>query len=297
MSAAGDSRTAILHALTEQVRGVERSQTRWDGSPDPSGRVARPVLQPGCLSSASAALDAILPEQGFRRGTLVQWLADRPGCGAATLAIVAAREACRLGGALAAVELAVAQELCGTGKRSLPVPKRELAPNHWQTALASGTRAVGFYPPAAAALGVDLERLILLRPSNEADHDWAVHQALCCPAVAAVLCWPADKLDGRMFRRWQLAAEQGGGLGLLVQSSSASGWPSWADVQLRVRALPTVAEAEAPRQIIVELLRCRGGPAGKSVSLEIDEETGVIHAPNARNLVSPLADPAARRGA
>ena len=281
MSAAGDSRAAILHALTEQVRRVE--QVRWDGSGDPSGRIGRSVP----LSSASAALDAILPEQGFRRGTLVQWLADGPGCGAATLAVVAAREASRAGGALAVIE-------CGTGKRSLPVPKREPAPGHWQTALASGTR---FYPPAAAALGVDLERLILLRPSNEADHDWAVHQALGCPAVAAVLCWPADKLDGRMFRRWQLAAEQGGGLGLLVQSSSASGWPSWADVQLRVRALPTAAEAEAPRRIIVELLRCRGGPAGKSVSLEIDEETGVIHAPNARNLVSPLADSAARRGA
>jgi hypothetical protein len=100
-----------------------------------------------------------------------------------------------------------------------------------------------------------------------------------------------------MFRRWQLAAEQGRGLGLLVQSSAAGGWPSWADVQLRVRALPTAADVLAPRRLDVELLRCRGGPAGKSVSLEIDEETGMIHAPNTRHLVSPLADPAARRGA
>jgi len=252
--AAGDSRSAILRTLAEQVRQLEQAR-----SPGPR--------RLGSLPSPSPTLDAILPEQGFRRGTLVQWLADGPGCGAATLAVVAAREACRAGGALAVIELA------------------------------SGPPATNFYPPAAAALGIDLERLILLRPANEADHDWAVHQALGCPAVAALLCWPDDKLDGRMFRRWQLAAETGGGLGLLVQSNNVVGQPSWADVQLRVRPLPTAAGVEAPRGLAVELLRCRGGRAGGSVQLEIDEATGVIHAANARDLAASLADSTALRGA
>ena len=95
--------------------------------------------------------------------------------------------------ALAVIELAAAQELCGTGKRSLPVPKHELASNHWQTSLASGTR---FYPPAAAALGIDLERLILLRPANEADHDWAVHQGALLPGGGGRVV-----LAGRQARR------------------------------------------------------------------------------------------------
>jgi hypothetical protein len=180
-----------------------------------------------------------------------------------------------------------------------------------------------FYPPAAAALGVAIERMIVVRPANPADFQWAVHQALGCPGVAAVVCWPENlngelngklsgNLDGRMFRRWQLAAEKGTSLGLLVRPGNVAGNPSWAEVQLRVCSLPTAAEVSAPRRLRVEVLRCRGGRAGGSVQLEIDPETGLnseigldyptgliaergpIHATNTLTLASTMADSAAR---
>ena len=42
------------------------------------------------VSSGSAAIDNLLPEKGFRRGTLVEWLSEGEGTGACTLALLAA---------------------------------------------------------------------------------------------------------------------------------------------------------------------------------------------------------------
>jgi protein ImuA len=144
--------------------------------------------------ATQSILDPALPSKSFRRGTLVELY----GQGTA-LATIIARESLREGGSLVVVDA-----------------------------------ANRFYPPAAAALGIDLERMIVLR----GEPDWLVNQALSCPAIDAVLCWP-QKLDGKMFRRWQLAAERGGGVGLLVRPASARGSPSWADVQIVVEQATT----------------------------------------------------------
>ena len=130
----------------------------------------------------------------------------------------------------------------------------------------------GFYPPAAAALGIELDNLVVVHPTRPADYDWAWSQSLHCSAVAAVVGWP-EKLDSREFRRWQLAAETSGSLGLLVRSSRAAGEPHWADVRLLVQSLSTAAE----RRMKVELLRCRGRQASRSVELELDDETHTLH--------------------
>ena len=207
------------------------------------------------LSSGSGALDSLLPAGGFQRGTLVEWLGDA-GSGATTLALLTAREACRQGGALVVMD-----------------PQRR------------------FYPPAAAGLGMDLNNLVIVCPQDAKDASWAMHQALSCPAVAAVLCWP-EKLDSRTFRRWQLAAETGGSLGLLVQPSSAAGRPAWSDVQLRMQALPGDDEGRnGRRRWRVELLRCRGGAGGRSIDVELDDETNTLH------LASQLAPATSARSA
>ena len=93
-----------------------------------------------------------------------------------------------------------------------------------------------FYPPAAAAWGIDLERLIVVHPQNARDELWAAVQALRSPVVAAM--WASiDRLDSRAFRRLQLAAEAGRTLGVLVRPAAARGQPSWADVRLEVGPL------------------------------------------------------------
>jgi hypothetical protein len=74
--------------------------------------------------------------------------------------------------------------------------------------------------------------LIVVQPREP---DWFVTQALACPGVDAVLCWPRD-VSPTMFRRWQLAAERGGSVGLLMRPSTARAAPSWADVRIAVES-------------------------------------------------------------
>jgi hypothetical protein len=191
------------------------------------------------VSSGWPALDALLPGQGFLRGSLVEWLSEGPGSGAGSLALRVAQQASR--------------------------PVRQ--PASQQTApIVVLDRSGWFYPPAAAAWGIDLQRLILLRPRDEAAALWALDQALRCPAVAAVWTW-LPRLEGRWFRRFQLAVEHSGCLGLLLRPAQVRGQPSWAEVQLGVR--PQLSRSG--RRWYVELLRCRGTGRLGQVELQLDE--------------------------
>lgn len=198
--------------------------------------------QSECLSSGCEGLDGLLPDRGFRYGTLVEWLISGDGSGGETLALIAARHACRQGGSLVVLD-----------------ESRE------------------FYPPAAVSLGIALDKLIVVQAANAADNLWALDQILRCPGVAAALAWP-KKLDGRTFRRLQLAAEQGGGLGLLIRPENVRHEPSWADVRLLVEPLPMATAALCgERRLRIELLHGRGGASGRSVEVRIDNETHLMH--------------------
>jgi protein ImuA len=152
-----------------------------------------------------------------------------------------------------------------------------------------------FYPPAAAAWRLDLASTILVHPANDKDEQWAIDQALRCDHTAAVLAWP-ERLDGRTFRRLQLAAEASGAVGFFVRPAAAEREPSWAEVRLAVspRASP---EGDQPYgwQLAVRLLHC-GGRFGKKegqIVVEIDERTGEIHEASPRHLATELAPSAA----
>ncbi|MBI3837245.1 MAG: hypothetical protein HY288_04830 [Planctomycetia bacterium] len=208
-----------VETLAEQVRRIEAAR--------------RPVGE-AVISSGNTTLDGLLPERGFRRGTLVEWLASGAGSGAATLALMAAREAARDGGALVVVD-----------------------------------RYRQFYPPAAARLGIDLEKLTVVRPERDEDHAWAVDQVLRCPGVAAVWCAVGEQ-DDHTLRRWQLAAESSGVLGLLLRGEAARREPSWAELRLSIEPIAALAHTRGRnRRLRVELLRCRTGHAGGTVELEI----------------------------
>src|SRR5205823_11439094 len=99
--------------------------------------------------------------------------------GAATLALAVAARALQQGGACVVID--------GTGE---------------------------FYPPAADDLGIPLERMVVVRPDNPRIALWAWEQALRCEGVAVTVGWIGE-LSDRPFRRLQLAAEAGGGLGFL----------------------------------------------------------------------------------
>ena len=232
-----------LDELRRQIVQLEGARRSGDST----------VTDTGC-----AALNTILPDGGVRSGSLIEWISADEGVGTHTLGLLTAREACRNGGLL--VLLDRRRELC---------------------------------PPALVRLGIDPEQCLVVHPENSADHDWAMDQVLRSPATAAVVAWP-DRLNDRTFRRWQLAAEEGGCIGILLRPAAARAEPSWADVRLWVEPLPTPTlphvshlatagrawmqnNSSRSRFLRLVLLRCPGTASGRSIDVELDDETYCVH--------------------
>jgi protein ImuA len=249
-----DQRDQLIDRLRQQL-------VRWETSA---------VEEVAVFSCGAAAIDRLLPSGGLRHGMLLEWLNGHVAAGGspaekkratgeppvstfggtATLSLLGAREACREGGALVVID-----------------------------------RRQTFYPLAAAAWGIDLDRLIVVHPRNARDELWAAVQALRSPAVAAM--WAAiDRLDSRAFRKLQLAAQAGRTLGVLVRPGRTREEPSWADVTLGVSSLSVVrsplSRSNEPRttdygrRIQVRVLRCHNGRAGGSAVLEIDDAAYIV---------------------
>ena len=204
------------------------------------------------VSLGIAGLEQALPEGRLPAGSLVELLAAAEGAGAWTLALMMARHA------------------CGAGK-----------------ALVVADPARRFYPPAAARLGVDLRRTIVIRPRDPRYTLAAITHSLRCAAVGAVL-GAFDNLPTFDFRRLQLAAELGGGIGFLLRPATALRVPSFAAMRLRVAPL---VSADAHRRIQVDVVRLRGGKSGQSLLIEVDHETGDVRVSAA---LAPATTPARR---
>ena len=72
------------------------------------------------------------------------------------------------------------------------------------------------FAPALAQHGIDLDRLLVVRPASATEALWAAEQALSSGVCAAVLLW-LKGTDERWLRRLKLAAEAGGALGVLFR--------------------------------------------------------------------------------
>jgi protein ImuA len=195
---------------------------------------------PAIVPLGMPALDPLLPDGGLPAGSLVELLSAAEGAGAWTFGLLMARQASGQQKTLVVVDL-------------------------------SGC----FYPPAAAKLGVDLHRTIVVHPSTQGDAHAAMNLALRCSAVGAVVAW-CDRIQPLEFRRLQLAAEVGTGLGFLLRGSSALRAPSFARWRLLVTPMDST---DASRRIRVDVVRCRGGKDGQSLIVEIDSETGDVRVP------------------
>jgi hypothetical protein len=130
------------------------------------------------------------------------------------------------------------------------------------------------YPPALAGAGIALERLFLLRPKNEADEVWAVAECLRCKGVAATIASPRH-LSRIEARRLQLAAEDGGGVGILLRRSDAGSTQYAAATRWLVT--PALGERTVQRWRL-ELLGGHGGLIGKAVVLEVCRESHTVRA-------------------
>jgi protein ImuA len=198
------------------------------------------------ISTGYAALDRLL-NGGLHCGTLMECIASEPGSGATSVALAAAREACGETGTLVVID-----------------------------------RQRTFYPLAAAAVGIDLSRMIIVRPQNNRDETWAIDQALRSGGASAVVAWP-EKLDDHLFRRLQLAAEAANTVGLFVRSAGAAAEPSWAEVRLLVEPLASLPapNAASPRRVQVTILRAPGRALthARRVILNLNDRTGQVIEP------------------
>ncbi|MFT5390515.1 MAG: hypothetical protein ACI8PT_000700 [Gammaproteobacteria bacterium] len=200
--------------------------------------------RPGHLSTGFSELDKCLPGGGWPRGAITEVLYDHHGIGELRLVMPILVSVTRSGGNVVWV-----------------------APPYIP------------YAPALSAEGVELSRVLWVgAPSwesfRQSDQDsrrdssqklprksgrsgagteylWAAEQALRQAACGAVLLWLAHcPEEGKILRRLQIAAEVGGGCGILFRPHRAAAHASPAAVRLVLDASANGTQ--------VRLLKCRG---------------------------------------
>jgi protein ImuA len=259
-----------ISQLTPEVSAFEKLQqlSRQIREMETAGRPDQDRISSGC-----SAMDRCLPGGGYARGSMLELLRSHSGSGVTSIALMIARQAVVEGKYLVLVD-----------------PQRQ------------------FYPPAMMSLGIPMDRVIALQPSNHADAIWGLAQVLRCTAVGAVIA-EVGTFEDRVARKLQLAAEQGGGLGIFIRDANAArAQPSWADVQWRVGCLPQSTQSRLDsdtRLFRLELTRCNGGRTGARITIGIDargrwidttthQGAGHEHA-SALHLAAQLAQPTRQR--
>jgi protein ImuA len=198
--------------------------------------------------SAAAPQSDLSPQLGIRPGGIVEWLVAREGAGAVTLA------------------LQMMVQSIGTGVCAVV----DLA---WE-----------FYVPAWPGWGIPPEQILVIRPGTLQETCWSIEQCLRCPGVSATWAWVDQRFPARVHRRWQIAAETGGGVGMFFRPAQARREPIWADLRLMVTPRPG-GQGET-RRLHIETLYRRGGLGGRPQAWEIDHAAGHVH------LVPEVANPA-----
>jgi cell division inhibitor SulA/protein ImuA len=106
------------------------------------------------------------------------------------------------------------------------------------------------YPPALQKWGIDLSRMLIVRPRDDSEVLWSAEQALSSGTCAAVLLWP-ESLDDQSSRRLQLAAEKGGSWAIAFRPLAARSQPSAAALRIELSA--------GPGGTRLAILKSRGG--------------------------------------
>lgn len=260
-----------LDALRQQIRQIERG-----------GR----ALDPARIGAGLPELDALLPDGGYLPGSLVEFVAGGVGDAALWLSLdQVARTVRHRGGAAVLVD-----------------PRGVL------------------YAPALVGVGIDPGQMVVVRGGEHGLQEvrgaasgraaggvedcwsgceagyWALEQALRCRGVAAV--WGmVPTADARWLRRLQLAAEEGGTLGVFLRPASVLRYPTWSGIQWQVRP-PADGDlsSSGPWRFRLRLVRARSG-AGQEIRLAIDPRRGGLQLDPAAEATpshrGPIAPPAA----
>jgi protein ImuA len=186
------------------------------------------------------ALDELAPGGAFQRGAVHEFLSPPRSAPPKSLVLLLAQIAQEAGGAIAWSD-----------------PRREL------------------YPPALAAVGIDLRRLLLLRSANRADEFWGIAECLRSGGVSATIA-SIEQLSQIEARRLQLAAERGGGIGLFMRAAHSRASANYA-AATRWLVQPAPG-GQGVQRWNVELLHGHGGQISQVLLLELDRETRTVRA-------------------
>ncbi len=186
-----------------------------------------------------AAQDGPFPGLPIRPGAIVEWLAVAPGAGAFVSAL-------------------------------------QMGSQSWSAhrIVAVVDSAGECYAPALSGWGISPGQTLFVRPTTRLETCWAIEQCLRCPGVSATWAWVEPRLTPRVHRRWQIAAEEGGGVGMIFRPETARREPVWADLRLLVTPLAG-GQGEA-RRVRIDVLYHRGGLGGTAQVWEIDHAEGVV---------------------
>ncbi|HEX5313894.1 MAG TPA: translesion DNA synthesis-associated protein ImuA [Gammaproteobacteria bacterium] len=186
-----------------------------------------------------SALEAVLARPDVWRGAAAHWAETLPSG-------LAALDAA-LGGGWPLGVLGDCLVQCEAGGMALFLPAlARLTREHWAVLISPPHVP---YAPALAQAGVDLSRLLVLRPPSD-ERLWAALQCLESGACSAVFLWGGDG-GLRDFRRLQLAAEESRVLAVLFHVRD----------EHRPAALRLAVRPRPEGGLVVELLKCRGRPA------------------------------------
>jgi hypothetical protein len=181
------------------------------------------------LESGYPELDKHLPGGGWPAGALTEILTAYHGIGELRLLMPA------------------------LARLSVEPPEQDFAEPGWIAWIAPPFQP---YPPALRQYGLDLSRMLIVRPANASEILWSAEQALSSGTCAAVLLWPGS-LDDQASRRLQLAAEKGHSWAIAFRSLAARRQPSAAALRLELHPEgPLQSSGQGAR---VHILKSRGG--------------------------------------
>jgi hypothetical protein len=176
------------------------------------------------LASGYAELDRHLPGGGWPRESLTEILTKQYGIG----------------------ELRLLMPALSVLSRETPA-EQDFSEPGWIAWIAPPFQP---YPPALQQCGIDLSRMLIVRPGNAGETLWSAEQALSSGTCAAVLLWP-EMLDDQGGRRLQLAAEKGRSWAIAFRPLTARREPSAAALRLELHS--------SAQGTCVHILKSRGG--------------------------------------
>ena len=160
------------------------------------------------LPTGFPALDAVLPGGGWPRNALTEILIEQYGIGELRLLMPA------------------------LARLSAEDPVEDYGEPGWIAWVAPPFQP---YPPALQQWGIDLARMLIVRPRDDKEVLWSAEQALSSGTCAAVLLWP-HSLDKQAGRRLQRAAERGESWAIAFRPMAARAEPSAAALRIELQS-------------------------------------------------------------